>query len=288
MLRALVRRDVPPTASHVQYLLENMHNNHSSIKYVSAITSWRYVVYLSLQYAQRAVIKVARNIKHVRYCPTTEALIAGNSVNPLVEDVNVTPSHEFTLNFLASYKIPLDKTSNGRPPYVPPLVTLVFLPIFIRSRFFYDRDPGGWLAWSSSMELYKAPKDHESTFQPWDNSTQEATSTIKKFAMDPEWWGKLSSRYAEETDETSVSLDHVSCIKSICERATSVSSVSHANLVQLFDDGPLELVKPIIVTLLENKTPDKQRAAAELLAGIIGGATRAGCSVNLVLNISRV
>ena len=41
--------------------------------------------------------------------------------------------------------------------------------------------------------------------------------------------------------------------------------------VQLLDDEPLEVLKPIVEELLQDKDKNKQRAAAEFLAGIIAG-----------------
>lgn len=55
-------------------------------------------------------------------------------------------------------------------------------------------------------------------------------------------------------------MDHHSQIKLI-----------HVSVVQLLEDQPLPAVKPILDELLKNKDVDKQRAAAEIAAGIIGG-----------------
>lgn len=41
--------------------------------------------------------------------------------------------------------------------------------------------------------------------------------------------------------------------------------------VQLLDDEPFEVLKPIVEELLADKDKNKQRAAAEFLAGVISG-----------------
>lgn len=41
--------------------------------------------------------------------------------------------------------------------------------------------------------------------------------------------------------------------------------------VQVLEDVPFGVLKPILESLLADKQQDKQRAAAELLAGVIGG-----------------
>jgi proteasome activator subunit 4 len=50
-----------------------------------------------------------------------------------------------------------------------------------------------------------------------------------------------------------------------------VQPTDKARQVQILDDKPLEHVKPIVEELLGDKDKNKQRGAAELLAGIIGG-----------------
>lgn len=47
--------------------------------------------------------------------------------------------------------------------------------------------------------------------------------------------------------------------------------VSDDIIVQMLEDEPLPALKPILEELLNNKDVDKQRAAAELTAGVIGG-----------------
>jgi proteasome activator subunit 4 len=42
-------------------------------------------------------------------------------------------------------------------------------------------------------------------------------------------------------------------------------------LVQLLDNEPFEVLRPILEELLADIQPDKQRGAAELLAGLLGG-----------------
>lgn len=46
--------------------------------------------------------------------------------------------------------------------------------------------------------------------------------------------------------------------------------------VQLLEDEPLEALKPIIEQLVSDKDQNTQRAAAELIAGVLGGDYRRG------------
>jgi hypothetical protein len=47
--------------------------------------------------------------------------------------------------------------------------------------------------------------------------------------------------------------------------------VTHKTLVQLLEDEPFEAFKPTVESLIADKDQNKQRAAAEFLAGILGG-----------------
>jgi proteasome activator subunit 4 len=199
-------------------------------------------------------MKISRHIKLKTYCKTPQSLIAGKSTNPLLEDILTKHCHDFTLNILRNYKVPYNPTKGNRRP------------------IFRDRDPDGWSCLKETLTLYQPPDEMKSTFLPWQDSTYEALEAIRSFALDSDFWQSLSFRYSEETNETSLSLDHVSCVKSLCMSPLIVRDlINLVVLVQLLEDEPLDLVKSQIEKLLLNKKPDVQRAAAELLAGTVGG-----------------
>lgn len=82
---------------------------------------------------------------------------------------------------------------------------------------------------------------------------------------------------SEETNQSSVVQDHVSCVKSICKFFYDSSTISYLKDLladQLLEDLPFESMKPTLERLLNTKdtSKDKQRAAAEFLAGVIGGS----------------
>ncbi len=54
-----------------------------------------------------------------------------------------------------------------------------------------------------------------------------------------------------------------------------MTRVIHLVAVQVLEDAPFTTLKPILESLIVSKDQDKQRAAAELLAGIIGGESYA-------------
>ena len=48
-------------------------------------------------------------------------------------------------------------------------------------------------------------------------------------------------------------------------------SLTQSDVVQLLEDEPFEAFKPVVEKLIIDKDQNKQRAAAELLAGVLGG-----------------
>ncbi|RDB28522.1 Proteasome activator complex subunit 4 [Hypsizygus marmoreus] len=190
-------------------------------------------------YAQRGLMKISRNIKLRTFCPTPADLALMVIRNPLKTEVAVKPSHQLTTKVLADFKTPYD-LSGG-----------------VRSPIFFDREPPGWAAWDNSITLYKPPSPTKSTFRPWEPASQDAIEAVRESVTDPEYWEKLAGHFSEENHETSVTQDNVSCVKSI---------------FQLLEDEPFEALKPTMEKMIADKDQDTQRAAAELIAGVIGGS----------------
>ncbi|KAF7437108.1 hypothetical protein PC9H_003942 [Pleurotus ostreatus] len=211
--------------------------NHSLLKFFLENT---YDEHPSVRYyAQRAVMKTLRNLKLRTFCSDPVDLVLARNHNPLKRTVTVQPSHQLTSKYLEAYKEPvsLDRSS--------------------QEGIFYEHDPPGWLAWPSKFSLLALPHQTKSTFQPWDRTSEAAVATLRTVAMDPEFWENLITYYAEETDEVSLTQDNVSIVKSI---------------FQVLEDEPLETLKPQLVALIQDKDQNKQRAAAELLAGVLNGS----------------
>jgi proteasome activator subunit 4 len=161
----------------------------------------------------------------------------------------------------------------------------------IRIRLFLETDPPGWLAWNDSITLYKPPDFSKSTFKPWEKASEDAVTAVRELAKDPSFWKKLSTYYAEENHEVVITQDNVSCVKSICMFILLIPcsrSDSFDSLVQLLEDEPFEALKPILEELIADKEQNKQRAAAELLAGVLGGTVNTYTHTATVLTISYV
>ncbi|KAG6910596.1 hypothetical protein DXG01_009547 [Tephrocybe rancida] len=203
-LRTLVRRDAPTSSNHLQYFLGRVCDDHPTIRY----------------YSQRAITKIARNIKLRTFCMTPTDLALMRVRNPLKMKI------EFAIK-VSFY------------------------------RLFLDREPPGWVAWDDSVTQYLPPSPTKSVFSAWDPSSKETLEALRTTVTKPEFWEELAEHYAEENHETTITQDNVSFVKSI---------------FQLLEDGPLEALRPTLEQLLQNKDQNKQRAAAEFVAGVLGGS----------------
>ncbi|KAF8213398.1 hypothetical protein K438DRAFT_1902498 [Mycena galopus ATCC 62051] len=190
-------------------------------------------------YAQRAAMKSLRNIKLRTFCPEPTDLILGRNHNPLKQKLVVEPSHESTHKFLTAFMTPLDPCPEGRSP------------------IFLDKDPPSWLTWANSVSLYRQPDAEKSTFQPWEKLSEPAIATIRELALAPTFWKQLAMYFGEENNERTIIIDNVSYIKSI---------------FQILEDECFEALRPTLDKLILEKEPDKQRALAEFIAGLLGGS----------------
>jgi len=128
--------------------------------------------------------------------------------------------------------------------------------------------------WNDTVSLYTVPHTSQSTFQPWEPASADAVQAIREAATDPENWENMSMYNSEENHETTIIQDNVSLVKSICkDRNLLYFFLVHCSLalVQLLEDEPFEAFKPMVEKLIVDKDNNKQRAAAEFLAGVLGG-----------------
>ncbi|KAI0961190.1 hypothetical protein AcV7_000358 [Taiwanofungus camphoratus] len=223
-LRSLIRRDAPMIPAHIRYLLERTHDSHSSVRY----------------YAQRAVMKISRFIKLRTLAQGPVDVALEQNHNPLRRKVPILhPTHAFTSAWLAEFKNPLALETAGREPLL------------------HDKIYGGWLAWTKTNDSFLAPDPIKSTYQPWDDASEDAVNTIRTIVTSPAFWEKLATHYSAENHSDVISQDNASCVKSI---------------FQLLESEPFDALKATLEELILNGDKNKQRAAAEFLAGLFGGS----------------
>ncbi|KAJ7071321.1 hypothetical protein C8F01DRAFT_1216892 [Mycena amicta] len=189
-------------------------------------------------YSQRAAMKSLRNLKLRTFCRGPKDNILGCSQNPLKMRVPVAPTHDFTRKVLNAFIIPPNLSD--------------------RELMFLDKDPTpGWLTWPATIALYRPPDAEQSALLPWNSESDAAIAVLRVITVESTFWEQLSTFFSEENNETAIVLDNVSYIKSI---------------FQVLEDVPFKALEPTLNTLLSDKEPDKQRALAEFIAGLLGGS----------------
>lgn len=192
-------------------------------------------------YAQRAVMKALRYIKLRTYCPDPASLALSSPHNPLKIEWPVTDCAASTDQIFAAYFAGKPVTSSE--------------PLLV-SNLYFDHMTEGWLACRQTRTAYRPPYTDTPMFQ-WESRSEDAICCVREMVKDADFWDKVSGYFAEENHESTVLHDHISCVKSI---------------VQLVGKEPYEILKSKVDELLTDSDKNKQRAAAELLAGILNGS----------------
>lgn len=210
--------------NHIKYFIEKTYDDHPTIRY----------------YAQRAVMKSLRYIKLRSSTSDPNQLVLEKNQNPLKRTIQLGhPSHQLTDQFLAEYKVPVE------------LEVVAGQPVFC------EKTSSGWLVWGRETDRYLGPALTESTFQPWEQPSEETVAMVKQLTTSPKFWEKLSTHYSAENLANFVCQDNTSLVKSI---------------FQLLEDLPFEALQPTVEKLISDTDQNKQRGAAELIGGVIGGS----------------
>ncbi|TBU39582.1 hypothetical protein BD309DRAFT_1022044 [Dichomitus squalens] len=191
-------------------------------------------------YAQRGIMKISRYVKLRTLAGGAVDLALERNHNPLRRKVPVQePTRELFDSLLEEYKTPLDLERARQEPLLR------------------DKLDSGWLVFGKTLDRFLAPDSTISPFPAWDLSNQEVVSTIRTISTDPTFWKNLSTHYSAENNTDVVMQDNLCVVKSI---------------FQLLGDEPFEALRPTLEELLANKDKNKQRAAAEFIAGILIGS----------------
>ncbi|KZT40114.1 hypothetical protein SISSUDRAFT_983884 [Sistotremastrum suecicum HHB10207 ss-3] len=190
-------------------------------------------------YAQRAVMKSLRYLKLRSFSSTAVDRAKYQCRNPLRKTVLIKRTPEFTTTYLEGFKQPLDCSRAAKEPCLQ------------------DKVDSGWLAWREQVDFFLFPAETYSPFETWHPDSSSIIDAVKEVASRPSYWERLSTHFAEENHSDTANLDNISCVKSI---------------FQVLKEQPLDTLKPILLDLLSHADQNKQRSAAELLGGIIGGS----------------
>ncbi|KZT61305.1 hypothetical protein CALCODRAFT_514830 [Calocera cornea HHB12733] len=188
-------------------------------------------------YAQRSIQKTLRFIKFRTFCPTPYDLMISRSHNPYKRVVHPKKTNEYTTEYLNAFKLPIREEDM---PYME----------------LQDKATSGWIAWKDEDTRYVMPKATGHISQ-WEDASRPAVMAVSTAVSDESFWRQYAAYLSEETQSESTSPDAIFCIKSI---------------FQLLGDAPLTAMRPVLVELLAADDMNKQRAAAEFLAGVVTGS----------------
>jgi proteasome activator subunit 4 len=127
-------------------------------------------------------------------------LALGINRNPLRKTLPVIkPSEDYTTDILESFKHTLEPQTASQAP------------------LYKDRMTSGWLVWATTDDRYIGPALESSTFQPWEPNSLEAVNNVHAMCCRVEYWRSLSTYFAEESSQETLTMDNISATKSICK-----------------------------------------------------------------------
>lgn len=123
-------------------------------------------------------------------------------------------------------------------------------------RLLMDKQSTGWLVWGEAVEFYAVPPATSSAIT-WDASSTEAIESLRAIIIQASWWEAFAKHLSQEKTIDYLASDAITVTKSI---------------FQIFEDAPCEFVLPILDELIADKDRHKQRAAGELIGGMVRGS----------------
>lgn len=125
--------------------------------------------------------------------------------------------------------------------------------------FYVDKLVTGFLAWSKDVSAYRIPPESGPVFS-WETASLPALKAIHDGISQDRWFEKLAALYGQESNRASSNGDL---------RAENISFIK--SLVKMFEGEHLEKLLTILEPLWNDIDRFKQRAAAEIVGGIMRG-----------------
>ncbi|KAF5356022.1 hypothetical protein D9756_004202 [Leucocoprinus leucothites] len=185
--------------------------------------------------AQVALRKLLVHIKMRSFSKTREELWLGEWHNPLAEEVEIGDPE----TFLKRLHISGEVSESGH---------------------YFDKIPTGFLAWSKTIKGYKPVMGDNSPFE-WDTESRPAIAAIESTWFQPEFFEKIISLWSQETGRGSGNLDVR--YENVCLIKSCVTLLVQYELNVIF-----EMIEPLLL----DTDKYKQRAGAEIWAGLIRGS----------------
>ncbi|KAL4243149.1 BLM10 family protein [Abortiporus biennis] len=187
-------------------------------------------------YAQKAIVKITAHVKIRTYSKSSDDLWLDEWRSPLRQDITVNDPQQF----LARVCNPDVEQGTSRQVYVDKLET-------------------GFLLWSPVVKGYLSVTD-DFPFE-WESTSQSVLSAIRDVIQSEDFFLKLTLLYGQESNKSSSTLEL---------RPENVMFVK--SIAKTFENESLEQILVAMEPLLTDNDRFKQRAGAEILAGLLRGS----------------
>ncbi|CAG8434329.1 1354_t:CDS:10 [Diversispora eburnea] len=163
-------------------------------------------------------------------------------VNPLKKTIDVPKPlpEDYTDKYLVSSLTPLNESN-------------------AENTFLQDKTNMGWYVWSDTITVY-SPRTSTSLMPNIDPSCQNAFNKFLESFNSSAFWSALLSYLSQESS------------RDRDDNFSMINAHLFKSIFQTYEDVFLEIVKPEIVKLCESAEKNQQRAASEILAGLIRGS----------------
>ncbi|KAJ3127281.1 hypothetical protein HK098_006555 [Nowakowskiella sp. JEL0407] len=163
-------------------------------------------------------------------------------------------------------KFPLPKDSAEAAQ----LASVVTRPILTAAEWettlFLDSNTAGFLSWAKNHALKGSPSTNEWILPYNDHDSRSAIEELKTVLSDPNWWSTHFSYITQESSTHERGEHYNFSIQKLHETISILFEDS------LLNDEKLKIIPQISDLLVKPDELSKQRAAAELLAGIVRGS----------------
>lgn len=187
--------------------------------------------------AQKAVSRMTCYIKIRTFAKTTEELWLDEWHNPLRTTVTISDPTAF----LHGLEQPIRKQGDVEEVYVDKITT-------------------GFFMWSSSVKAYRAVQGQESSFS-WEQASRPALDAMSAILKEGNYFNKLALLWGQESTRNNSTPEL---------RADNI--VFMKSLAKTFEHRFAQAILTVVQPLAIDSDRFKQRAAAEMLAGVLRGS----------------